>query len=69
VKYREFIAIIEARGFQLDRSKGRHFQYEAVIDGQRRIVTVACSHQGEDIKKHNLAAMIRQSGLPKNLFR
>jgi predicted RNA binding protein YcfA (HicA-like mRNA interferase family) len=44
VKYHEFIAIIEEHGFKYDRSKGRHHQYEAVIAGVRRIVTVACSH-------------------------
>jgi hypothetical protein len=33
------------------------------------MVTAAFKQAGEDIQKNNLASMIRQSGLPKKLFR
>ena len=69
MKYREFVKILEENGFELDRQKGRHRQYEGVVKGQRRIVTVACSQLGDDIMRKNFASMIRQSGLPKALFR
>ena len=43
--------------------------YEAFIDGQRRIVTVAGHRESDDIRPGTLASMIRQSGLPRQRFR
>jgi hypothetical protein len=34
-----------------------------------RLVTVDYSQLGDDISDRNLASMIRQSGLPKKIFR
>ena len=69
MKYRDFVPILERYGFVLVRTKGSHRQYQAVINGRTMLVTVDCSQLGEDIKTNNLASMIRQSGLPKKLFR
>ncbi len=33
------------------------------------MVSVACHRESDDIKPGTLASMIRQSGLPKKLFR
>jgi hypothetical protein len=41
----------------------------AGIDGIMRLVTVDWTRPGQDISPSNLASMIRQSGLPKRLFR
>jgi predicted RNA binding protein YcfA (HicA-like mRNA interferase family) len=69
LKYRDFLPVLLDHGFQLDRTKGSHRQYKAFVDGKTRLVTVDYSQPGEDISPKNLAAMIRQSGLPKKLFR
>lgn len=67
MKVRELIAILEANGFTLDRQRGDHRQYEAVIDGRRRLATVS-GRLGDDVDKRNLASVRRQSGLPRRLF-
>ena len=68
--FRQFIAIIEAHGFSLARhDSGSHRVYRAVISGQVRLVVVAYHDIGDDIRLGTLESMIRQSGLPKRLFR
>jgi predicted RNA binding protein YcfA (HicA-like mRNA interferase family) len=68
--FREFIEIIEAHGFKLDRHEGTsHRHYRAIVNGQVRYVDVAPHQLGSEIKTGTLQAMIRQSGLPKKLFR
>jgi predicted RNA binding protein YcfA (HicA-like mRNA interferase family) len=69
VKYRQLIEILEAHGFSEKRCSGSHHQYEGYVDGVRQVVTVAYRQPGEDIKPMNLASMIRQSKLPRKLFR
>ena len=70
MKFRDFIPILEANGFEFDRQgASTHRQYKGVVDGKTMLVTVDYSQLGEDITKRNLASMIRQSGLPKKLFR
>jgi predicted RNA binding protein YcfA (HicA-like mRNA interferase family) len=69
VKFREFVRILVDHGFELDRQESTHKQYKGVVEGVTRLVTVDCAHLGEDITRRNLASMIRQSGLPKKLFR
>ena len=69
MKYREFIAIIEDHGFRLHRQGATsHAIYRGTVNGKVEQVIVAGSG-GEDIKPKTLASMIRQSGLPKKLFR
>jgi predicted RNA binding protein YcfA (HicA-like mRNA interferase family) len=67
--FREFIAIIEAHGFALERYEGSHRNYIGVVSEERRLVTVAPHSFKDEIKPETLASMIRQSGLSKKLFR
>ncbi|MEM7693672.1 MAG: type II toxin-antitoxin system HicA family toxin [Pseudomonadota bacterium] len=68
--FRGFIAIIEANGFALHRHDGgSHRRYRAERDGSVHFVDVAAHNLGDEIKSGTLNAMIRQSGLPKKLFR
>jgi predicted RNA binding protein YcfA (HicA-like mRNA interferase family) len=68
--FAEFIDIICANGFTLERTKGTsHRQYRGVVNGVVCKVTVACHRLTDEIKPGTLQSMIRQSGLPKSLFR
>ena len=69
MKYRDFVRIIERHGFAFDRQRGSHRQFKGMIDGRVQLVTVDYAQSGEDISPRNLASMIRQSTLPKKLFR
>jgi predicted RNA binding protein YcfA (HicA-like mRNA interferase family) len=69
VKYRDFARVLDDFHFTCERTVGTHRQYVGYVDGVRRVVTVDFAQGGEDIMRHNLASMIRQSGLPKRLFR
>jgi hypothetical protein len=40
-----------------------------LVGGEVRLVVVAPHRMSDDIKSGTLASMIRQSGLPKKLFR
>jgi predicted RNA binding protein YcfA (HicA-like mRNA interferase family) len=51
------------------KAGGSHCIDRAVIAGEVRLITVSAHRPGEDIKPGTLDAMIRQSGLPKKLFR
>jgi predicted RNA binding protein YcfA (HicA-like mRNA interferase family) len=64
--FREFIAIIVAHKFQLERQEGSHRHYK---NAKGNLVTVAAHDLGDEIKTGTLQSMIRQSGLPKKLFR
>ena len=67
--FRDFIKIIEAYGFEIDRQDGSHRQYVGNVGGTRRIVTVAFHNVGDPIRPDTLKSMIRQSGLSQKLFR
>jgi predicted RNA binding protein YcfA (HicA-like mRNA interferase family) len=69
MKYRDIIRILLDHGFMLIRQKGSHRQYEGFVAGQRMRVTIACHNESEDVLANVLASIIRQSGLPKKLFR
>lgn len=69
MKFRDFLRILEEEHFTPVRQAGSHRMYEAFIDGQRRIVTVAGHRESDDIRPGTLASMIRQSGLPRQRFR
>jgi predicted RNA binding protein YcfA (HicA-like mRNA interferase family) len=64
--FREFIEIILAHKFWLERQESSHRQYK---DAAGNRVTVAAHDLGDEIKPGTLNTMIRQSGLPKSLFR
>lgn len=65
----QFIEIIEAHGFVVTRTESSHRRYRLERDGQVWNVTVAFHNINHEIKPDTLASMIRQSGLPRNLFR
>jgi predicted RNA binding protein YcfA (HicA-like mRNA interferase family) len=67
--FREFIEILERAQFVLTRTEASHRRYVGNVDGEVRNVTVAFHNPNEEIKPDTLASMIRQSGLPKRLFR
>ncbi len=69
MKFRDFVSILETHGFRLDRQRGSHKQFKGTVGGHARLVTVDYDQPGEDVPKRNLASMIRQSGLPKKVFR
>jgi predicted RNA binding protein YcfA (HicA-like mRNA interferase family) len=69
MKFRDFIKILESHGFVLDRRRGSHRTYKGRVGGVIRIVLVACHRESDDIKPGTLGSMIRQSGLPKDIFR
>jgi predicted RNA binding protein YcfA (HicA-like mRNA interferase family) len=68
--FAEFIEIIKANGFTLLRHEASsHQRWKGVIGGKIMYVDIACHSSGDNILTGTLQAMIRQSGLPKNLFR
>lgn len=69
MKYRDFIRILTDNGFALHRQGATsHAIYRGNVDGKVQQVVVAGSGS-KDILPKTLASMIRQSGLPKKLFR
>lgn len=64
--FREFITIIEQHKFYFFRQEGSHRQYK---DPSGKVVTVAYHNINDAILLKTLESMIRQSGLPKRLFR
>lgn len=69
MKFRELIPILETHGFVLDRQRGSHRTYKCVVAGKTRVVIIACHRECDDVKPGTLSSIIRQSGLPKRLFR
>jgi predicted RNA binding protein YcfA (HicA-like mRNA interferase family) len=68
--FREFIAILEQYRFVLHRHDGgSHRQYRGVVEGKVCLVTVAYHNINDEIRPDTLASMIRQSGVPKKMFR
>lgn len=65
--FNEMIAVLEDHGFT--QIPGRKCQWTAVIEGQRRIVTIDYHGGNRSIATGTLQSMIRQSGLPKAVFR
>jgi predicted RNA binding protein YcfA (HicA-like mRNA interferase family) len=66
----EFIEIIERNGFILHRQSGTsHAIYRREHAGDVWSVVIAAHSIKDEIKPGTLQSMIRQSGLPKRLFR
>ncbi|MDE0280345.1 MAG: type II toxin-antitoxin system HicA family toxin [Gammaproteobacteria bacterium] len=68
MKVRDVIRILESNGFELDRTRGSHRQFEGIIGGRRRLVTVS-DKDNQDVKPGTLNSIRRQSGLPRKAFR
>ncbi|MFM8471474.1 MAG: type II toxin-antitoxin system HicA family toxin [Limisphaerales bacterium] len=70
MKFSRFVEIIREHGFDVHRQgAGSHVIYRGVVGGKVCLVTVAAHKMSDEIKPGTLAAMIRQSGLSKRLFR
>jgi predicted RNA binding protein YcfA (HicA-like mRNA interferase family) len=69
VNYRRIVEILTDADFTEISCNGSHRKYEGWVNGQRMIVTVAYHRINDDVLPKTLASMIRQSGLPKKLFR
>lgn len=67
MKVRDVLRLLQAHGFTLERQNGSHRQLTGKVGGLRRLVTVS-GHEGDDIRPGTLAAIRRQSGLPRRLF-
>lgn len=68
--FAEFIEIIERHGFSLHRQGATsHRRYRGEVDGDVRFVDVAMHRASDSIRLGTLNSMIRQSGLPKALFK
>lgn len=68
--FRRFLEIISQHGFELHRKGATsHKRYRGIVGGKVRMVDVAAHNLGDEIKPDTLASMIRQTGLPKKLFR
>ncbi len=69
MKVRDVRQILESSGFYLKRwSRSSHRQYEGVVSGRRRLVTVV-GREGDDVALGTLQSIRRQSGLPARMFR
>ena len=68
MKFRDVIRILKAQGFQLDRVRGSHRQFEGVVAGKRYVVTVS-GKDSQDVKEGILKSIREQSGLPREAFR
>jgi len=61
--------ILKRAGFSLKRTSGSHNQWEGIINGKRRLVTVDhLSRSSETLGRRLMNLMIRQSGLTKKEF-
>jgi predicted RNA binding protein YcfA (HicA-like mRNA interferase family) len=70
VKYRDVIGILTQNGFELVRHKGTsHRRYRGIIEGRIMLVTISCHRESDEVLPDTLASIIRQSGLPKKLFK
>jgi predicted RNA binding protein YcfA (HicA-like mRNA interferase family) len=68
--YRTFVDILLAHNFKPDDRKATsHVRYRGEYGGQVRYVDVAAHRMSDDIPIGTLLSMIRQSGMPKSLFR
>ena len=68
MKVKEVIRVLKAHGFQLDRMRGSHRQFEGMIDEKRRLVTVS-GKPNQEVGRNIMGSIRRQSGLPPSAFR
>ncbi|MGB7417509.1 MAG: type II toxin-antitoxin system HicA family toxin [Thermosynechococcaceae cyanobacterium] len=64
IKAKDFIRVISALGYQLDRQRGSHAIYKD-NSGNRVVVPM---HSGKDLKPGTLAGIIKDIGLEKADF-
>ena len=68
MRVKDVTALLLANGFRLVRQKGSHRRFEGTVGGERRRVTVP-GKDNDEVAKGTLAAIRRQSGLNRKLFR
>ncbi|HEX9973999.1 MAG TPA: type II toxin-antitoxin system HicA family toxin [bacterium] len=66
LKLKEVLAILSALGFSEIRSEGSHHHYMAIINDQKRVVTV--DHGKIEFDAFLIKSMIAQSGLSREEF-
>lgn len=71
MKYSRVLAIIEAHGFKLHRHDGSsHRRYRRVDEAGNAFYVDLTPHKWSDeVPRGTLGAIIRQSNLPRKLFR
>ncbi|MCY4618323.1 MAG: type II toxin-antitoxin system HicA family toxin [Chloroflexi bacterium] len=65
LSWRQVCRILERQGFVFRRQRGSHMRYRGMVDGKVRDVSVP---RHRTLKPGTLADVIRQSGLPRDLF-
>ncbi len=68
MRVRDVVRVLEKNGFRFVRQSGSHRRYEGMVDGRVQRVTVA-GKDGDELTHGTLAAIRRQSGLPRKSFR
>jgi len=63
------IRILENNGFEFQRQRGSHRTYRGVVNGAVQVVVVSGNKNNDDVAPGTLSSIIRQSGLPRALFR
>ena len=51
MNFRDFLRILEANGFELARQRGSHRTYRGMVNGETKIVVVACTREGDEVKQ------------------
>ena len=64
MKVRDVVQLLEREGFRCTRRRGSHRFFRK---RQKRVLVAG--HDGDELPKGVLAAIRRQSGLPRDLFR
>jgi predicted RNA binding protein YcfA (HicA-like mRNA interferase family) len=67
ITQKNFIEILKKYNFYFKRQVASHQQWEGIVEGKRRLVGVDVNYQ--EYSRDLLASMIRQSGIPKKVFR
>lgn len=68
--YRQLMRILADNDCKVVRNpSGSHVIYERITPEKRYVFPVSSSKSGDDVAPGTLAAIIRQSGLPKKLFK
>ena len=69
MNFLEIERVLLNNGFERKKGKGSHRKYVAIVNGERRVVSIPFHGKGKDIKPGVLSSIIRQSGLNKDLFK
>ena len=65
LSWQQVCRILERQGFVLRRQRGSHMRYRGVVEGEEKNVSIP---RHRTIKPGTLGDIIKQSGLPRDLF-